>query len=158
MAKKTHRTANGNEIDMGSLVLKNEETIAVGNMGVNARGDKLGPGGKIVKSKDELMKEHYTVKNSIIPGDAAPATDRTNPNTGEIIQGFDPEYNQPGPVVEPIQEDTESEPEANESTDTEDTNANVDVDESMDMSEILDTSLADNIEKFTTTKNKNKDK
>ena len=43
------RTNRGNMIDMDALMLKNEEEIALGNMKVNARGDKLGPGGKIIK-------------------------------------------------------------------------------------------------------------
>jgi len=30
---------------------------AVGNMGVNARGDVIGQGGRIIKSKDDVMKE-----------------------------------------------------------------------------------------------------
>jgi len=32
---------------------------AVGNMGVNARGDVIGQGGRIIKSKDDVMKEYY---------------------------------------------------------------------------------------------------
>lgn len=47
----------GKEIDMGKLINQNEMTIAVGNMRVNARGDKLGPGGKIVQTREELLAE-----------------------------------------------------------------------------------------------------
>ena len=56
---KTYKTAQGKMVDMESLVLKHELTPAVGNMRVNARGDQLGPGGKIVKTREELMSEHY---------------------------------------------------------------------------------------------------
>jgi hypothetical protein len=55
--KQIYRTMQGKEIDMGKLVNQNEMTIAVGNMRVNARGDKLGPGGKIVKTREELLAE-----------------------------------------------------------------------------------------------------
>jgi hypothetical protein len=55
--KKVYRTMQGKEIDMGKLINQNEMTIAVGNMRVNARGDKLGPGGKIVKTREELLAE-----------------------------------------------------------------------------------------------------
>ena len=48
------RTNRGNMIDMDALMLKNEEELALGNMKVNARGDKIGPGGKIIKSKDNV--------------------------------------------------------------------------------------------------------
>jgi hypothetical protein len=55
--KTIYRTMQGKEIDMGKLVNQNEMTIAVGNMRVNARGDKLGPGGKIVQTREELLAE-----------------------------------------------------------------------------------------------------
>jgi hypothetical protein len=55
--KKVYRTMQGKEIDMGKLINQNEMTIAVGNMRVNARGDKLGPGGKIVQTREELLAE-----------------------------------------------------------------------------------------------------
>lgn len=58
MAKK-YRTARGQFVDMDAIRLANEEVIAVGNMKVNARGDQLGKGGKIVKSRNQVMKSHY---------------------------------------------------------------------------------------------------
>jgi hypothetical protein len=42
-----YRTAKGREIDMGKLISQNELVPAVGNMQVNARGDKLTPSAKI---------------------------------------------------------------------------------------------------------------
>jgi hypothetical protein len=53
-SQSIYRTAKGAQIDMLKLINQNETTIAVGNMGVNARGDKLGPGGKIIKKSDEI--------------------------------------------------------------------------------------------------------
>jgi len=52
-----HRTARGLPIDMDRLRLANESTIAVGNMKVNARGDQLGQGGKVIKTRAQLMNE-----------------------------------------------------------------------------------------------------
>jgi hypothetical protein len=49
-----YRTAKGAQIDMLKLINQNELTPAVGNAGVNARGDKLGPGGKIIKKREDL--------------------------------------------------------------------------------------------------------
>lgn len=57
--KKTYRTALGKALDMDNLRLANEETIAVGNMKVNARGDELGPGGRISKTRNQVMDEYY---------------------------------------------------------------------------------------------------
>jgi hypothetical protein len=54
-----HRTAGGRLLDMNALKIQQEQTIAVGNSKTNARGDILGPGGQVVKTRDELMKEFY---------------------------------------------------------------------------------------------------
>ena len=56
---KTYRSAQGKMIDMEALRLRNELVPAIGNMRVNARGDQLGPGGKIVKTREQIMAEHY---------------------------------------------------------------------------------------------------
>lgn len=63
--RQVYRTARGVEIDMGKLINKNELAVAVGNAGVNARGDKLGPGGKIVKRREELISEMNTVPDQL---------------------------------------------------------------------------------------------
>lgn len=47
----------GKEIDMGKLVNQNEMTVAVGNMRVNARGDRLGAGGKVVQTREEVLAD-----------------------------------------------------------------------------------------------------
>jgi hypothetical protein len=49
----------GREIDLEKLMRQNELTTAVGNMKVNARGDQLGRGGKIVKKREEIVAEYY---------------------------------------------------------------------------------------------------
>ena len=51
--KTQHFTMQGKPIDFDALRTKNEKTIAVGNAGVNARGDQIGAGGKVVKKRDE---------------------------------------------------------------------------------------------------------
>ena len=49
----------GKEVDLEKLRQKHELTLAVGNVRVNARGDELGPGGKIIKRREDVMKEYY---------------------------------------------------------------------------------------------------
>ena len=43
------------KIDMNKLINLNETTPAVGNMRVNARGDALGAGGRIVRKREEII-------------------------------------------------------------------------------------------------------
>tara|TARA_R110000868_G_scaffold342208_1_gene603049 strand:- start:314 stop:517 length:204 start_codon:yes stop_codon:yes gene_type:complete len=49
----------GKEVDMEKLNLRNEEVPAVGNAKVNARGDELGPGGAIVRTREEVLADYY---------------------------------------------------------------------------------------------------
>ena len=60
MSRQTYRTAQGKPIDMDALRVRNESTVAVGNMKTNARGDELGPGGIVVRTRDQVMKEYYS--------------------------------------------------------------------------------------------------
>lgn len=53
------RSYRGQEVNMEALAKKNEETVALGRSKLNARGDKLGRGGKIVKTKEERLAEYY---------------------------------------------------------------------------------------------------
>jgi hypothetical protein len=55
--RTVYRTAKGRELDMGKLIQKNELVQAVGNAKVNARGDKLGPGGQIIRRREEIVNE-----------------------------------------------------------------------------------------------------
>jgi hypothetical protein len=54
-----HKTMRGRDVDMDLLRKKNELTPAIGNARVNARGDELGPGGKIVRKREEVVREFY---------------------------------------------------------------------------------------------------
>ncbi|MEK9805210.1 MAG: hypothetical protein VW551_02820 [Euryarchaeota archaeon] len=63
--QKTYTTMQGKQIDMDLLRKRNELTPAVGNVRVNARGDELGPGGKIIKKREDVIKDYYN--NSSMP-------------------------------------------------------------------------------------------
>lgn len=56
---KTYSSMRGKAVDMEKLNLQNELLPAVGNVRVNARGDELGPGGKIVKTREEILADYY---------------------------------------------------------------------------------------------------
>jgi hypothetical protein len=73
-SKKQHISMRGKVVDMDLLRKRNELTPAVGNARVNARGDELGPGGKIIRKADDKVREHYKVagKARSSSGRAAP--------------------------------------------------------------------------------------
>ena len=56
---KAYRTMRGREVDFEKLSLRNENTPAVGNMRVNARGDELGAGGKIIRTREQILADYY---------------------------------------------------------------------------------------------------
>jgi len=56
---RTYRTMQGRAIDMDKLRSQNELTPAVGNMKVNARGDEIGPGGKILRTREQVVSSYY---------------------------------------------------------------------------------------------------
>lgn len=60
--RTVYKSMQGKSIDMDLLRKKNEMTPAVGNARVNARGDILGAGGKIVKTREEVAKEYYKTR------------------------------------------------------------------------------------------------
>ena len=57
--RRTYRSMQGKVVDLDLLIKRNELTPAVGNAKVNARGDELGPGGKIIRKREEVVKEYY---------------------------------------------------------------------------------------------------
>ena len=59
------RSSNGVMVDMEALRLKNEQTVALGNMGVNARGDVVVPTKEKPQSRAERMAEHYKLHSTI---------------------------------------------------------------------------------------------
>jgi hypothetical protein len=56
---KIYTSMQGKQIDMEKLNLQNELLPAVGNMKVNARGDELGPGGKIIRTQEQVLADYY---------------------------------------------------------------------------------------------------
>jgi hypothetical protein len=62
--RKVYKSARGKEVDLNKLIAKNELTLAVGNAKVNARGDKIGPGGKIIK-KEQLQASSTGIPDQI---------------------------------------------------------------------------------------------
>ena len=55
----THTSMRGKEIDMEKMSMRFEKTPAVGNMKVNARGDELGEGGKIIRTREQVLQDYY---------------------------------------------------------------------------------------------------
>lgn len=53
-----HKTLRGTLVDMSLYVTANADQIAVGNASMNAAGDRIGPGGKVIKSREQITAEY----------------------------------------------------------------------------------------------------
>ena len=58
MTKKVYRTAQGRVVDLGALEAQNEHVRAVGNMNVNARGDKLDANGQVISTRSQQVNRN----------------------------------------------------------------------------------------------------
>ena len=56
MTSKIYRSAMGKTVDLGTIMLQNEHVRAVGNMKVNARGDKLDNANQVVETRSERIQ------------------------------------------------------------------------------------------------------
>ena len=83
--RKVYRTMQGKQIDMDLLRQRNELTPAVGYAKVNARGDELGAGGKIVRKKEDLLKDYYAASKGVVAEQAVKKNkDSVEPTAAEV--------------------------------------------------------------------------
>ena len=61
-----HTSYRGATIDMEAMRRENEKVPALGNMNVNAKGDKLARGGAVAKTADQLARENHRVQSAVI--------------------------------------------------------------------------------------------
>jgi len=113
--KRMYRTMQGRMVDIEKLRSTNESVRAVGNMNVNGRGDVVGLGGTIVKSKESVMREYYeapkgrtsdvpTRKISRAPRQTAPVTENKviTPQPKQV-QGQTTKFKPKEEVAQPVE-------------------------------------------------------
>jgi hypothetical protein len=49
----------GQVLDVGRYIAQNENAVALGNAKMNARGDLIGPGGKIVRRREQITQDYH---------------------------------------------------------------------------------------------------
>lgn len=88
MTSKVYKTAQGKSVDLGTIMLQNEHVRAVGNMNVNARGDIIDSGNKVIETKNRQIQRQNaqttnvsstTVHTSTGAAKRAQATQETDP-------------------------------------------------------------------------------
>ena len=99
MSTKQYRTAMGKTVDMGALMIQNEQTRAVGNMGVNARGDQIDSINRIISKKNQQVNKQYKKQTASA---AIPVTTSNTAHRQTQVQAVNP-----ADAVEDLLEDNE---------------------------------------------------
>ena len=108
------RTARGAVIDMAALAAKNETTRAVGNVPMNARGDRLNEDGTVKMKAEDIAVAHQNLQQ---PPQQTPISD-PKPIEPETIKATEQAPQQPKqqapqePIIPNLEEQFSQEPEA----------------------------------------------
>jgi hypothetical protein len=95
MTRKIYKTARGKDVDLGALLLQNENVRAVGNMNVNARGDVLDSSNKVIDQKNRQVQRQYQRQST-----AAPAAPRTVVSSTRQAKQMKQNTVMPAPVLD----------------------------------------------------------
>jgi hypothetical protein len=105
------RSAMGKAVDMSAIVTRNENVRAVGNMGVNARGDIIDSHGRIIQDSTKRVKETYNdmvdngepvmnINHTGLTEDVQPIF---SPEEEQFLADIDDDFVRPEDVVETIE-------------------------------------------------------
>ena len=104
--KRVYTTANGKRVNIDAIIAQNENSIAVGNMKVNAKGDQLGPGGVVEVPKHKVMADYYKL-NTPVATDHVPESHKRAPKKDlvddwveETVAASDETSTEPGPTTD----------------------------------------------------------
>ena len=77
MSNKIYRSAMGKPVDLGALLLQNENVRAVGNMNVNARGDIIDNQGHVLATRGEQVNKNLNRQTNANSG-PVPSSNRAS--------------------------------------------------------------------------------
>ena len=90
MTKKVYRTAQGKIVDLGALEVQNEHVRAVGNMNVNARGDKLDADGNVISTRSQQVNRNLNRTTNATAG-PIPTSSRAQKEEDSAIRAAEQE-------------------------------------------------------------------
>ena len=90
MTKKVYRTAQGKLVDLGALEVQNEQVRAVGNMNVNARGDKLDADGNVISTRSQQVNRNLNRTTNATAG-PIPTSSRAQKEEDSAIRAAEQE-------------------------------------------------------------------
>jgi flagellar biosynthesis GTPase FlhF len=118
MTNKVYKSAMGRAVDLGALILENENVRAVGNMNVNSRGDVVDSSNQVIDPKNRSVQRQYkkqTVNTSELLSRAPEENKKTQAKSSKVKKSVEEPVAEE-PVVEetlaeePVVEETLAEP------------------------------------------------
>jgi hypothetical protein len=65
MTHKVYKSAMGKTVDLGALLLQNEQVRAVGNMSVNAAGDTVDGANRVIDQRNRQVQRQYKRQTNV---------------------------------------------------------------------------------------------
>jgi hypothetical protein len=57
------KSMRGQDVDMAALAARDSHKVALGNAGLNARGDKVSKNGRVITTREQIMMNDYNTTN-----------------------------------------------------------------------------------------------
>jgi sRNA-binding protein len=90
MTQKIYKSAQGKSVDFGALRLQNENVRAVGNMGVNARGDRIDVNGNVIDSVNDQLQRRIQRQTNVVDGQVHSSTRAQNESENAAMVAASP--------------------------------------------------------------------
>ena len=113
MTSKVYRSAQGKSVDLGTIMLQNEHVRAVGNMNVNARGDRLDSNNQVLETKPRQIQRQNARTTNVSATDV-----HTSSIKARRQAAAEPKTEAEVAPVAPPQPETRAEPPAQDETAT----------------------------------------
>ena len=97
---KTVKTAQGKVLNMGALAAQNEETRAISNVPINARGDIIDNRGKVTIPREDISKEFY--KNNVPGSDVKKESIKEDVTLKTVVKETPEPKPEPTPAPAPV--------------------------------------------------------
>jgi len=102
MTNKIYKTAQGQSVDLGAILLKNEHVRAVGNMNVNARGDLLDGSNRVIDQRNQQVARQ--LESTTQPAPTAVSTKPLHSSTVAARRGRETVETTTAPQEQPVAE------------------------------------------------------
>ena len=100
MTSKIYKSSQGRSIDLGTIMLQNEKVRAVGNMNVNARGDKLDSNNTVIETKPRQIQRQNARTTTV-----STASVQSSATKAKKARKNQPQQPVDAPVEQPIVEE-----------------------------------------------------